>query len=269
MTLRAISELYESGAEIYERLARDRDFARQVGTLVQLLPPPVSRSLRFLELFAGPAAHASAFIASGHGEAFAVDASRAMARLAATTGNPAVSYHISTLPAFPPELNGVRFDLIFAPRYSAGYLSIEALAKMVRHCLPILVAKGLLVLELHDPQLLAGQLRNLGLKERAFTLPDGSDGKVTWPHGEFQFSRNGWTAELTVQIATRGPNADSTSQFSSVEHFHSLELLQFICSEVAPDFGAVALPSMERHFPGSVLVCCGRRRIWEKSLNLA
>lgn len=264
MIVRPIEALYSDDPEIYEAFSADRDFAKQVDVLVALIGREVRPgTLKFLELFAGPAVHAKIFHARGYGTAHAVDVFPSMQQLAKASGGDAIQYHLAKLPDLPMAIRSVKFDIIFAPRYSVGYLDTSGLALMLERCLGMLAVGGLFVLELHDPRTFVERLprHEFGIQTRTFSTSAGQTGSVTWPYGDLRFSRNGWKAEFTIRLAVGEPGPVCECYYESFEHLHCADLVLFLCRLISQHCVTEILPPMESVFPAAVLTCSRRMQL--------
>ncbi|GAA4856151.1 methyltransferase domain-containing protein [Saccharopolyspora rosea] len=217
-----IEDCYHEWAEVYAAIADDRDFAAQVGALESLCAPPGGpRAL--LDLFAGPAYHA---VEAGRRGwlVSAVDASRSMREVALARGFPdAGRYHVCAVPDdLSATLPAEHFDCALVSRYSAGYLGVGDVERLLRELRDLLRPGGVAVFELHDVSAVAGGLHDLGIQARTATLADGTRIECYWPDGRVVWSADDYVVEMPVRIETDHPTSGrSTSRFASVEHIHS------------------------------------------------
>jgi SAM-dependent methyltransferase len=246
-----ISALYGDFADEYTRFSMDRDFAAQVRRLVELHGERRTE-LRSLELFAGPAEHSRAFVVADYGTAIAIDNVAAMAEAARRVGGAAeIQYLIARLPVIPDEIAENSLDIVFAPRYSLGYLTIDETATLLQRCTSILREDGIFVAELHNPRNFLDHLNTLDIKTRSFRTASGARGRVEWPSGPVRLRPEGWIAEMDVRLEL--DDHPRPYVFTSVEHLHTMQSLRFACRDF-PNASFQAQPLSFEEFAGSLLV---------------
>ncbi|WP_116201821.1 class I SAM-dependent methyltransferase [Amycolatopsis circi] len=223
MSAEAIEECYAEAPALYAAVARDRDFARQIAALENLVAvPPGGR--RLLELFAGPGYHAIEALRRGW-RAHAIDVSPGMRRTALEAGFSDPDHYVAG--HLPEALDLVRdaapFDCVLAARYSLGYLDRPAADRLLAGLMPVLRRGGFAVLELHDLRLVTGGLGELGIRERASRLPDGSEVRCRWPDGEVEWSDpDDYVAVMGVRIDITATDGTSRRlRYRSREHIYS------------------------------------------------
>ncbi|GKQ44020.1 class I SAM-dependent methyltransferase [Pseudomonas syringae] len=250
-----INDLYTGGADLYKSFSADRDFDRQVNILIDLGGFNVRTDINFLELFAGPAEHSKAFLRTGRGKAFAIDASSQMADLARSDCIKNFEYEISNLPEFPKCFDGVKFDIILAARYSVGYLDIGKLHLLMEVCLRSLSDGGILVFELHSPDIVFNAMRDLDIQTRDFVTFDGLPGCVKWPYGPIEMEWSGWVANFKVNISRHIGNNFITSNYISREHLHTHDLASFLAT-LFENVEIISTSTLDVQFSDAIVFAC-------------
>jgi SAM-dependent methyltransferase len=209
MTTHEIQELFDREPHLYDRLASDRDFAAEVLAIRRM-----SRSASnfeeiqqetILELFAGPAWHAARWKHQFRAKVLAVDSSPGMKDLAVSRGRLNFDeYIVGRLPGvLASRCSNVTpdgFDIALILRYSCGYLSNAELTELLSILSRLIKIGGRIVLELHDPRMLASDLGRLPIRIRTFAMEDGSRLSCKWPSGAIRWLRPYNRVEMPVTI---------------------------------------------------------------------
>lgn len=219
----SISEFYGEKASLYDVVSQDRDFAAQAAYLA-LAVARQAHGGRILELFAGPARHSIALEARHSYICSAIDASVHMKTLATRPGGLHPDrYFIATLPDLPEAVQrGDAFQGATVLRYSAGYLGPVAVVEMLRQLSHIIAAKGRVIFELHDLELLRDDFKDFAIRERVVDRGDGTNVRCVWPAGPLRWRRSDWIVEMDVLLEERaGHSVLSSQQFVSVERIYA------------------------------------------------
>lgn len=231
-----IDHLYTRLPEYYAAFSNDRDFKAEVEFLTRLCAGPEENSrnnFAFLELFAGPAAHCAAWNALGIGSAHAIDAHAAMRDFSVDKGNCLrENYHISSLPELPAKLlnNFLRFDLIFAPRFSVCYLSPDDLCRLFANLRAICAEQGKLVLELHTNENISNLFASIDIKARVVEFSDGRILRCDWPAAEPSLiGDNRVLMPISIEVLQGGQQI-SFYAFESKEYLHSIDSISNLLS---------------------------------------
>lgn len=253
---RPVSELYREASSVYAAIANDRDFSTQAKYLIEAaLPDHVKRRepVNCLELFAGPARHSSLLASQLGHSAYCIDNSQMMQQLACTKGGITVDhYAVATLPCSIRALfPGVTFQLIFAPRYSIGYIRPHELRRLIVSLSEVLASTGVIVFEIHEPQHVANLFQSLQIRERSMCGDDGTRYRCVWPHGLPTLLSSDGLVAMSVQLTIDRPDGEREEMLYRSEEFlytgDQLERLAASASLTTRRF-------QEPTFPGSLLV---------------
>jgi hypothetical protein len=257
MPARPITELYSELPGVYAAIADDRDFCAQSIHLLQIAEVDNSQSQSHrncLELFAGPACH-SAVIASTLGyRAYCIDSFPAMKRFACSTGKVRPScYAVATLPCNVAQLfPETSFDLIFAPRYSLGYIRPTELMPLYAALVEVLSDRAVIVFEMHQPEAIAGRFEHLGIRERNVRGSGGVRYKCIWPDGSMRMRAPDGELTMSVRVSTEDPSGQHTEMlFESKEFLYDARCLEDVAAKLSLQTNSYR---DERIFPGSLLV---------------
>lgn len=232
-----VARFYEDHPAFYAALTDGRPVAAQcrfIADHVAARPCAADgEPARLLELFAGPAVHTAGLAQLGF-RTSAVDASPAMRHLAVDLGRAAPdSYHLCVLPDLADALvREAPFAGAFALIYSAGHLDLLGLADLVRHMADVVEPGGRLLLELHDPDLVRTDFRDLAIRERTIDLPDGGRLACTWPAGPLRWHPHDFVVEMEIALAHTpagaGGDAMRSWRFRSTERIHTVAEVEAI-----------------------------------------
>jgi hypothetical protein len=254
----AISDFYGRHAEWYDAICADRDFEAQVAALVGLFPggEPLHRTL---ELFAGPAYH-SGVLRTTHGvDAYAIDSSPEMQRVAIAHGRCHPDrYIVGTIPDALADLAGP-FDLVIAPRYSFGYLSRPQVRSTMTALAALVRPGGLLVVELHRISLIVQGLDRLHIRcreaRRGRTLA-----RCWWPNAPIVWCETDWTVSMDVRVVWEdeaGTVLDERA-FVSEEHVYSRDEIVDVALATGCFTRSTVHLADEALFPGATLAVVRR-----------
>jgi hypothetical protein len=221
-----IFDFYEHEAALYEAVSRDRDFPAQVGgirRLVQQSEGEASRTIRVLELFAGPAYHSKVFKITECASVVCVDASQGMKELALRDGVISEQeYLVGRLPEAMNSLgNNEPFDCVLALRYSLGYLDDAEVEVLLLNARSIMRPGAIFVAELHRLDLLVGGLDALEIRDRIAYTEQGSRIRCVWPHGPLKWDTDDLVVEMEVLVEVdRSTGASEQFLYKTREHIH-------------------------------------------------
>lgn len=212
----ATNSLYSEHAKLYELIANDRNFELECELLRELAPRNNQR-LRVLELFAGPAYHATCLQQDTHADVWCIDNSSEMKQIACEDYgfNPA-HYKIANL---PEELattlpQGIKFDLILAMRYSIGLMKAQQLKELLINLEDYLEDGGIVILETHTEHNIQSHFSDLDIKVRR--IEDKSTQQIIdcqWPSGKIEYNPSNLQVTMPIQIKTTYPDG----QFSIID----------------------------------------------------
>ena len=251
----SIADFYDRSAGLYALLSEDRDFGAQSDVIARCVSP-VHRGGRLLELFAGPARH-SMELQRRHGFVCdAVDASVAMRALATGANGLAPDrYHVASLPTLPAFAKP-QFHAATILRYSAGYLTVAELLRLLHGLREQLLANGRLLLELHDLDQVRADFRDLVIRDRVVTAPDGTTVRCVWPSGRLRWRASDWVVEMDVVLEVmRGGTVLHADRFVSVERIYAADEVAGLAEHIG---GWTSVPIATDAFEGSRLVLLER-----------
>src|SRR5215203_3044484 len=238
-----IQALYDLEPHLYDRLACDRDFSAEAVAIRRMSgrssTPEEIQQERILELFAGPAWHSACWKHQFKAEVVAVDSSPGMRDLAVSRKRLDFNEYIvgrlpSVLASHNPKLTLGSFDIALILRYSSGYLSDMELFELISLTSRLIKIGGHIVLELHDPRMLASDLESLPIRKRTFAMQDGSSLSCKWPSGPIRWLRPSKLVEMPVIIEhTTRDGRVRQLRYVSREYVYRLDDIQDMIRQIS------------------------------------
>lgn len=230
--------LYDEHAAMYAVIADDRDFAAEICRMGAL---DLGARARFVELFAGPAFHSRALLATGwRGEAQAIDVSAQMAALAQILGFSG-EYHCTD------AIDGVRqldcADIICIPRFSIVLVDAAYVMQLFGAVRKVLRETSRFFVEIHPEAANRTGWQALAIHERQRQL-NGVRLTCEWPHSVRAVPDMTNVVDMTVRVCLDdGLSPPEEHYFISREYLHSKsELIR-----LAEGAGMVLDPSRSFH----------------------
>lgn len=204
--------LYTDLVNLYDIIADDREFHTECTEIVALYQLINKNKLptTVLELFAGPAYHCEIFEREHKIKSFAIDSSAQMKALACNKHHiDPQHYVVGTLPDAlnHPALHHQSFDIVLLMRYALGLIKDNDAEKLLHKLVNIMSPGALVVMELHDLNLLFGQFKDLKIKQRERYLPETQQTvSCVWPSGPLQWNKDAWEVTMPIQIELTEPD---------------------------------------------------------------
>ncbi len=251
---RPVDSFYLEESIAYAAIADDRDFAAQASLMAEIANASSRKNdMRSLELFAGPAFHSIALSNIYQSETYCVDSSAPMQDVAICNGNFSKDkYTVASLPCdLQSPFGGIDFHLIFAPRYSIGYINPEDLNQLYFYLNRVLHEEGVIIIEMHTPANIATKFGNLEIRERSAKCDNGTIYKCSWPHGHVEgLSPDGLVAMFVKLVIKKPLLPEYELIFKSEEVLYTEEKIK--AAAAAASLDTVILENIPV-FPGSIL----------------
>lgn len=220
--------LYDNLAEIYDKIADDRSFKAECEDILSIYQKfNKKRANSVLELFAGPAYHSEVFQNEYGIKSIAIDGSEQMKELACYKHNiDHQNYIVGMLPHILTDtvvkLNS-SYDIVLLMRYSLGLIDYENVERLLMQLTSLLSPNGIVLIELHNLNLLFNHFNGLKIKERKKYLPETKQSiSCIWPSGPLTWNTEQLQVFMPIQIELTEENGNKeVFKTESIEYVYT------------------------------------------------